>query len=77
MGYICQGLTLRDDHPFFSTPTRAEQMTNLIGDGFYASCSVDDDEQSDGASDGEPINVDEVVEEDELVIETDEELCPL
>ncbi|CAG8139779.1 unnamed protein product, partial [Penicillium nalgiovense] len=64
MGYICQGLTLRADHPFFSTSTGAELGTNVDNDVFYASCHTHNNEESDSASDGEVIIVDQIVEEE-------------
>jgi hypothetical protein len=47
MGYICQGLKLRDDHPFFSVATRAVEAANITGDFLRASCPMDEDELSD------------------------------
>ncbi|KAJ9485044.1 hypothetical protein VN97_g8318 [Penicillium thymicola] len=64
MGYICQGLTLWADHPFFSTSTGAELGTNVDNDVFYASCHTYNNEESDSASDGEVIIVDQIVEEE-------------
>ncbi|KAJ6027407.1 uncharacterized protein N7446_003999 [Penicillium canescens] len=64
MEYICQGLTPRDNHPFFSTPTGAEICVNPNGDVCHASCPTYNDEESDGASDGEVIIVDQIMEEE-------------
>ncbi|KAJ5365940.1 hypothetical protein N7517_008826 [Penicillium concentricum] len=71
MGYICQGLTLRGDHTFFSSPVGAEIGANVNGDMFYAS-STYDVEGSDSASDGEAIFVDQIEEENESGNDGDE-----
>ena len=63
MGYICQGLALRSDHPFFAGPAEAEISASVNGDVFYASCPMDDDEESDSVSDEEVTIVDQIVEE--------------
>jgi hypothetical protein len=72
MGYICQGLTLHNDHPFFSTSTGAEICTKVDNDIFYASCPTNDDEESDISSDGAVNTVDQIVEVEKKTGEGDE-----
>ncbi|KAL3476021.1 hypothetical protein BJX99DRAFT_258915 [Aspergillus californicus] len=50
MGYICQGLKLRDDHPFFSVATGALKAANVSGDFPRSSYPMDEDERSDGSN---------------------------